>query len=99
MLFSHLESTISKHFVKDLLLDALGPSLNSLSTLESLAEMEQDIMVLPPRPVFPTCLLCVEKLQPKNKFNQRSEKMQKQRKAVRQDKIKIVQSVSQVKDF
>ena len=34
---------------------------------------------------FSACLLSVEKLSPKNKFNQRSEKMQKQRKAVKQD--------------
>ena len=33
------------------------------------------------------CLLSVEKLQPKNKFNQRSENMQKQRKTVKGDQI------------
>ena len=43
------------------------------------AEMEQHPMVLPP-PMSSTCLFSVEKLQPMNKFNQRSEKMQKQRK-------------------
>ena len=36
-------------------------------------------------PVLSTCFLSVEKLQPKNKFNQRSEKMQKQRKIVKED--------------
>ena len=38
-------------------------------------------------PMFSTCLLSVEKLEPKKKFNQRSENMQKKRKTVKQDKI------------
>ena len=33
-------------------------------------------------PVLSTCFLSVEKFQPKNKFNQRSEKIQKQRKTI-----------------
>ena len=36
---------------------------------------------------------------PKSKFNQRSEKMQKQRKTAKQDKIKTVQPLSKVKDL
>ena len=53
--------------------------------------MEQDPMVFPaqrpptPHAVSSACLLSVEKLYPKNKFNQKSEKMQKQRKTVQQD--------------
>ena len=39
------------------------------------SEMEQDPMVLPA--MSSTCLLSVENLQPKIKFNQSSEKMQK----------------------
>ena len=43
---------------------------------------------------FPTtslaCLLSMEKLQLKSKFNQRSEKIQKQRKTAKQDKRIIV---------
>ena len=38
-------------------------------------------------------------VQPDSKFNQRSEKMKKQRKTVKQDQIIIVQSLSKVKDF
>ena len=41
-------------------------------------------------PMSSACLLSVEKLELKNKLNQRSEKMQKQRKAVKQDNIVIV---------
>ena len=41
-------------------------------------------------PMSSACLLSVEKLQPKNKFNQRNEKMQKQIKAVKQDKTRLV---------
>ena len=45
-------------------------------------------MILPP--MSSACFLSVEKLQPKNKFNQRSEKMQNQRKTVKGDQIIIV---------
>ena len=41
-------------------------------------------------PMSPTRLLSVEKLQPKSKFNQRSENMQKQRDPVQGDQIMIV---------
>lgn len=41
----------------------------------------------PPPPISSASLLLVEKLQSKNKFNQRSEKMQKERKTFKQDKI------------
>ena len=40
-----------------------------------------------PLPMSSACLLSAEKLQSKIKFNRRSEKMQKERKTVRQDKI------------
>ena len=36
-------------------------------------------------PTFSACLLSVEKRKPKHKFNQRTEKMQKQRKTIQQD--------------
>ena len=36
---------------------------------------------------------------PKNKFNQRNEKMQKQRKIVKQDKIIVVQALNKVKEL
>ena len=36
-------------------------------------------------PTFSACLLSVEKCKPKHKFNQRTEKMQKQRKTIQQD--------------
>ena len=39
------------------------------------------------------------KLQPKNKFNQRSENSEKQRKTVQGDKIIIIYSLSIVKDI
>ena len=45
--------------------------------------MEQDPLVLPP--VSSDCLLSVGKMLAKGKFNQRSAKMQKQRKTVQQD--------------
>ena len=58
--------------------------------------------------VLPHHILCLHvvcgKLQPENKFNQRSEKIQKQtnkqtNKTVKQDKAIIVQSVSKVKSL
>ena len=50
-------------------------------------------------PPMSTCLLSVDKLQSKNKFNQRSEKMQKERKTVKQDKIIILQPLNKVQDL
>ena len=41
-------------------------------------------------PMSSTCLSSVEKLEPKNKLNQTSEKMQKQRKTVKHNEIIIV---------
>ena len=40
-----------------------------------------------PPPMFSPCLLSVEKLKSKSKFNQRREKMEKERKIVKQSKI------------
>ena len=60
----------------------LGISLTS-------SETEQDPVVLPHHV---SCLFFVckkKKLQSKNKFNQRSEKMKKQKKAGKQDKITV----------
>ena len=54
---------------------------------------------LPSPSTSSTCLLSAGKLQPKKKFNQRSEKMQKPRNAVQQDQIIKVQSLSKVKDL
>ena len=48
--------------------------------------------------VSSACLLSGERLYPKDKFNQRYKKMQKQRKS-KQYRIIIVQSLSQVKDL
>ena len=45
------------------------------------------------------CLLSMKKLQLKNKFNQRSEKIQKQRKTAKQDKRIIVWSLHNVRDL
>ena len=56
-------------------------------------------MVLAPAPMSSACLLSVEKLQPKNKLNQRSEKMQKQKKIVKGDQIITMLSLSIVKDL
>ena len=44
----------------------------------------------PPAAMSSACLLSVAKLQSMKKFNQRREKMQKERKTVKQDKIIIV---------
>jgi len=46
-----------------------------------------------------TCFLSIEKFKPKNKLNQKSEKMLKQNKAVKQDEIVIVYSLNKVKDL
>ena len=43
-----------------------------------------------PTSVFSTCPLSVEKLWSKNKIDQRSEKMQKERKTVKEDKIVVL---------
>ena len=53
-------------------------------------------------PMSSVCLLSVEIHEPKNKFNQRSENMQKPRKAVKQEKKKkkiTVWSLRKVKGF
>ena len=42
--------------------------------------------------------MSVKKLKPKNKFNQKCKKMQKQRKTVKGDHLIIVESLSKVKD-
>ena len=49
------------------------------------AETEQVLWSL--APMSSSCLLSVEKLSPKNEFSHRREKMQKQRKAVRENPI------------
>jgi len=46
-LFSQFESTTGKHLVKDLLLGALGSSLNSLSTIEVLVHSQGISEILP----------------------------------------------------
>ena len=43
-----------------------------------------------PTSVISTCPLSVEKLSSKNKIGQRSEKMQKERKTVKEDKIVVL---------
>ena len=48
-------------------------------------EMEQDPLLLPYHIL--SCLLSVEMLKPKNKFSQRSEKMQKEENTVKGDQI------------
>ena len=48
-------------------------------------------------PMSSTCLLFVEKLQPKDKFDQRSENMQTQKKAVKRDQRVTIQSLGKVK--
>ena len=55
-------------------------------------------MVLAHPVMASACLLPfkVEKLQPKNKINQRSDKMQKQREAVKQDNTIILQTMSKI---
>lgn len=53
----------------------------------------------PPRTESSARLLSVENLEPKNSFNQRSERTQKQRKTVKGDQIIIVQSLGKVKDL
>ena len=56
-----------------------------------LVDMEQDLLVLaPPLRFHVLSLPFVEKLWSKNRFNQRSEKMQKQRKIVKGDQIIIM---------
>ena len=42
-----------------------------------------------PPPTYSTCLLSIEKAPSKNKFNHRSEKMPKESKTVKQDKIRL----------
>ena len=59
--------------------------------------MEHDPMVLPHH-VLSLPFIC-GKLQPKNKFNQRSENSEKQRKTVKGDKIIIIYSLSIVTDI
>ena len=58
-----------------------------LTLLDFHMELPLEVPVLMKHSTASTCLLSVEKLSPKNKFNQRREKMRKQRKTVKQDKI------------
>ena len=69
---------------------------------------EQDFLGILPKfrgkiqqipPMSSACLLPVENFQPKNKFNQRSEKMWKQKKTVKGDQIIISLVISKVKDL
>ena len=82
---SHLRSGTSQPSQSSLILDVLSDN-----------EMKQNPMALPP--MSSACLLSVEKPQPKNTFNQRSENMKKQRKIVKGDQIIIMSSLSKVKD-
>lgn len=51
------------------------------SLLRPLLKQSRTLWSLLPQPLHVSaCLLCVEKFQPKNKINQASEKMQKQKK-------------------
>lgn len=62
---------------------------------DSEAETEED----PPPTKSSSCLLFVEKLKPKNKFNPRGEKMQKRREIVKQHQIITVYPLNKVKDL